>query len=78
MALSAIDIKNDDTTDAGVDLVVDGVSSPSGGSVPLTKIDVGAAGTSTLMASGNPLSTGMVAPGVGLCLIMKNITAFAT
>lgn len=57
MALSAYDIQESaaDTVDAGLDLVVDSVSSPAGGSVAVTKLANGAAGSMSLITDSNPL-----------------------
>lgn len=55
MALAARDLKNDDTTDAGFDVILDGITSPVTGDVGVTRIDVGTGTTIVRMDSSNPL-----------------------
>lgn len=55
MAISAVDLKNDDTTDAGFDLILDSITSPATGKIGITRIDVGTSTTVVRMDSSNPL-----------------------
>ena len=60
MAFNARDIKNNDTTDAGFDLVLDNIATLSG-DVGVTKIILGAAGTDGgVVGTGNPFPTDVI------------------
>ena len=86
MALAARDLKNDDTTDAGFDLILDGITSPVTGDVGVTRIDVGTGTTVVRMDSSNPLfaqltagtaEVGKLAAGTAEIGNVKNSGTFA-
>ena len=56
MGVNARDLKNDDTTDAGFDLLMDNVASPVAGDYGMTKLVLGAKGTDgDVVQASNPL-----------------------